>query len=153
MTGAKILGAGPAHARIIAELHNRVMGDSWSAESVARLLALPGAFAFIAEAHGQPSGAILCMPGGEGFEIATIIVLPGSRGSGLGGRLLAHALDRAGGVPVELEVREDNEAALGLYRKFGFAEVGRRKDYYPRRAGKGPADAVLMRRTLPTSKP
>lgn len=29
-----------------------------------------------------------------------------------------------------LEVRAGNEAAIGLYKKLGFAEVGRRKHYY-----------------------
>jgi ribosomal-protein-alanine N-acetyltransferase len=29
-----------------------------------------------------------------------------------------------------LEVRESNEAALKLYRKLGFGEIGRREKYY-----------------------
>jgi ribosomal-protein-alanine N-acetyltransferase len=41
---------------------------------------------------------------------------------------------------IELEVRAGNLAALTLYRRFGFVEVGRRKGYY-----RDPAeDAVLM---------
>ena len=31
---------------------------------------------------------------------------------------------------VFLEVEEGNRAAVTLYRKFGFAEVGRRENYY-----------------------
>ena len=41
---------------------------------------------------------------------------------------------------ITLEVRESNEAAVGLYRKLGFREVGRRKKYYQ----DPPEDAVLM---------
>ena len=45
-----------------------------------------------------------------------------------------------GCVLVTLEVRGGNEAALELYKKLGFREVGRRKGYY----SKGGEDAVLM---------
>lgn len=39
-----------------------------------------------------------------------------------------------------LEVRASNQPAISLYRKYGFREVGRRRDYYP--APK--EDAVIM---------
>lgn len=39
-----------------------------------------------------------------------------------------------------LEVRASNEAAIGLYKKLGFEEVGRRKGYYT----EPKEDAVLM---------
>lgn len=39
-----------------------------------------------------------------------------------------------------LEVRASNEAAVGLYKKLGFEEVGRRKGYYT----EPKEDAVLM---------
>ena len=45
-----------------------------------------------------------------------------------------------GCVLVTLEVRGGNDAAMALYHKLGFREVGRRKGYY----AKGGEDAVLM---------
>ena len=45
-----------------------------------------------------------------------------------------------------LEVRPSNAAARALYSHSGFAEVGRRRDYYP--AGQGREDAVLMQVNL-----
>ena len=39
-----------------------------------------------------------------------------------------------------LEVRESNTPAIGLYRKLGFEEVGRRKGYYTNPK----EDAILM---------
>ena len=42
-----------------------------------------------------------------------------------------------------LEVRAGNAAAIGLYRKYGFIETGRRKNYYPLPEG-GYEDAILM---------
>ncbi|NCE65800.1 ribosomal-protein-alanine N-acetyltransferase [Pseudoflavonifractor sp. 524-17] len=44
-----------------------------------------------------------------------------------------------------LEVRAGNQAAIGLYRKLGFEEAGRRKNYYT-----GPGeDALLMTKEWP----
>ena len=45
---------------------------------------------------------------------------------------------------VTLEVRAGNEAAIELYKKMGFREVGRRKGYYR----KGKEDALLMDKEL-----
>jgi ribosomal-protein-alanine N-acetyltransferase len=49
-----------------------------------------------------------------------------------------------GAGEILLEVREGNEAALGLYGSLGFREEGRRKGYY----GEPVEDAVLMRMKL-----
>lgn len=60
-------------------------------------------------------------------------------------RLCAEA--RAGGATqLFLEVRPSNEAALALYRKAGFEQIGRRRGYYPAREGR--EDAIVMRLTL-----
>lgn len=48
---------------------------------------------------------------------------------------------------VFLEVRPSNEPALRLYRRFGFEEVGRRKNYYPS-YGNTREDAIMMRLPL-----
>ncbi len=53
------------------------------------------------------------------------------RGKGIGGALMRAALERAkkrGLTRVELTVREDNLRAMGLYKKFGFALEGRKRD-------------------------
>ena len=69
----------------------------------------------------------------EGFQHGGHLgmgVIPGYRGRGLGRRLidasLAHAATR-GLLRVELEVFASNEAAIGLYRKVGFVEEGRKR--------------------------
>jgi putative acetyltransferase len=57
-------------------------------------------------------------------------VLPEYRGRGLGTRLLAACIAKAtaqGLTRIELETRTDNTAALGLYRKSGFIEEGRKR--------------------------
>jgi putative acetyltransferase len=57
-------------------------------------------------------------------------VHPDYRGRGLGKRLLSACLAKAtaqGLTRIELEVRADNTAAIGLYRQLGFAEEGRKR--------------------------
>lgn len=71
------------------------------------------------------------------------------RRRGLAQSLLRHALDelrRRGVTEVFLEVRVSNTGAIALYRKLGFADVGRRQNYYP--AHDGREDALVMRRIL-----
>jgi len=66
-------------------------------------------------------------------QINNIAVRPDARGQGLGEALLRRTLDlvrEMGGAYVILEVRVSNQAAVGLYLKLGFAEIGRRKGYY-----------------------
>jgi ribosomal-protein-alanine N-acetyltransferase len=76
------------------------------------------------------------------YEVHTIGVDPDYQGHGVGRRLLDQLLCFADGGVVYLEVRTDNEAALGLYRSTGFEQIGLRKHYY-RVSG---ADAYTMRR-------
>ena len=69
------------------------------------------------------------------------------RGQGLGSRMLAATLDMAEARDwhrVELVVRADNDAAIALYRRFGFVEEGRCRQYL-RLDGVG-HDALLMAR-------
>ncbi len=54
-------------------------------------------------------------------------IIPSYRGRGIGARLLAATLDKAGeaGIArVEFEVRGDNARAIALYKKFGFVTEG-----------------------------
>jgi ribosomal-protein-alanine N-acetyltransferase len=46
-----------------------------------------------------------------------------------------------------LEVRVSNEAAIRLYQRYGFSEIGRRKHYYPVAPGVR-EDAIVMQLLL-----
>ena len=75
-------------------------------------------------------------------HITSIAIDPNQRGQGAGKRLLYSLLclaRRLGARWTTLEVRYDNEPALSLYKRFGFARVGLRKRYYD-----GQHDAVIM---------
>ncbi len=67
------------------------------------------------------------------WELENIIVAPDRRRGGIGGGLVRELLHQAaetGATSVLLEVRESNHPARQLYKKFGFAEAGRRLKYY-----------------------
>lgn len=66
-------------------------------------------------------------------HINTLAVHPTWRRRGYGESLLVALLHCAlslNALSATLEVRASNHAAQNLYRKYGFAEVGRRKRYY-----------------------
>jgi ribosomal-protein-alanine N-acetyltransferase len=83
-------------------------------------------------------------------ELLTLAVAPESRRLGLGRKLVARFLYQArlrGAETAFLEVAADNAGAQALYAASGFAESGRRRDYYARPDG-GRIAAVLMQRAL-----
>jgi ribosomal-protein-alanine N-acetyltransferase len=68
----------------------------------------------------------------DGHLVAVAVTAP-RQGRGYARRLLRALLGgmvRRGVRRITLEVRESNEAALRLYRAFGFERVGRRRRYY-----------------------
>lgn len=70
---------------------------------------------------------------GDEMSILRIAVESGWRNSGIALWLLGRCFEIAltkGVKSVFLEVRENNNAAISLYRKLGFVNVGKRPDYY-----------------------
>lgn len=82
-------------------------------------------------------------------HLLNITISPACQGRGLGLALLEHLMSRArqrGGQECFLEVRASNHSAYRLYERFGFNEIGRRRNYYP--APGGGEDALVMACTL-----
>ncbi len=91
---------------------------------------------------------VLTSGGGEG-HILNLCVDPDYQQQGVGTTLLRALLGTAWIADVEtlfLEVRPSNKAALGLYEKFGFNEVGIRNNYYPAKNGR--EDAIVLAKEL-----
>ena len=68
----------------------------------------------------------------EGY-ITNVAVFPEYRRLGVAAKIIEVYMNFAAANDLAfltLEVRPSNEAAIALYRRFGFEEVGRRKNYY-----------------------
>ena len=85
-------------------------------------------------------------PGEAEADILTVGVVPEQRGKGIAKALMAQITDWAksqGTTAMMLEVKVDNQDAIGLYESLGYSKLNTRKDYF------GPGlDALVMRLEL-----
>jgi putative acetyltransferase len=72
-----------------------------------------------ADEQGRPIGFM----GLSGAHIDSLFIDPDHRGTGVGKRLVAHA-ERISG-PLTVDVNEQNQQAVGFYRRLGFVQTGR----------------------------
>lgn len=134
--------AEPSDADWIAALDNAVSHSPWSLDSWTQTIR--DSRCWVVLVNGAPAGFIACSLVIDEAEILNIIIDPDRQGSGLGRRLLDHALvslAEAGAHRCFLEVRRSNEPAIRLYEKRGFEQTGVRKGYYA--SADGREDAVL----------
>jgi len=134
----------PAHAKGAAEVEKLCFSQPWSEQSLLSQLGRSDSVMFAA-LHGDEVVGWAGMEHqfGEG-SVLNIAVSPAHRRMGLGEALTSALINRCAELKLDwlmLEVRPSNEAAVSLYKKLGFAEIGRRPGFYafPRE------DALLMR--------
>lgn len=100
----------------------------------------------VAELDGAMVGYAVLMPAPDEAHLLTIGIATGHQRMGLGAALLEKmmAIAREAGMQrVILEVRPSNTAALALYRKCGFSQIGLRRGYYPA-DNNGREDALVL---------
>jgi [ribosomal protein S18]-alanine N-acetyltransferase len=146
---------GPEFGRACATIHAQSFPHPWAAGEFESLLAardVIGQAAIVASLWRSNTravtGFILSRLAADTAEMLTIAVAPRARGKGLGAALLTNhlaILAARGAKSLFLEVEADNSAALALYRRFDFSQVGERKAYY-RKAGGDRAAALVLRR-------
>ncbi len=94
---------------------------------------------------GALTSYALFLKAGDVADLVSTGTAAGVRRQGFASRLLTDSLHRLAAdkvAEVTLEVAVDNPAALALYAGLGFAEVGRRTDYY--RQADGRTDALVL---------
>ncbi len=139
---AEIVRAGAADADTLAAVEAACFAVPWSERELAQTLDSPFVQVYRAM-RGEACVGYLCATAllGEA-EILRLAVLPEARRQGTA-RALLHAFWEENRIDATfLEVRASNTAARALYESEGFAETGRRKNYYEHPA----EDAVCMRR-------
>ena len=134
-----------SHIAQIAALEQECFSTPWSEAMLTEVLFDSQASVIVAESE---EGGVLGYAGlqvvlDEGY-IDNIAVEPNARRHGVADELLDVfcRFGEANLAFLTLEVRASNAPAIALYRKHGFEEAGRRKNYYTKPA----EDAVIMTR-------
>jgi ribosomal-protein-alanine N-acetyltransferase len=141
-------------AGAVAALHAEGFARGWPASDIAQMILDPAIVGDGVAPSGRTwaplCGFALSRIAADEAELLSIAVAAAARGRGLAGGLLGHHLARLGARgagTLFLEVEEGNAPAIALYRRFGFAEVGRRASYYRKPDGTA-AHALVMRRAM-----
>lgn len=122
------------HLPAVLRIERQVYPGPWTMGLYLGELALPGSRFYVVGRLGSRLvgyGGLMC--GEDEGHITTLAVDPGVQGQRLGTRLLLVLVHRAiarGMTALTLEVRVSNQVAQALYRRFGFAPAGVRKNYY-----------------------
>lgn len=134
-----------SHIEQIAALERECFSTPWSEAMLTEVLFDSQASFIVAESE---EGGVLGYAGlqvvlDEGY-IDNIAVEPNARRHGVADELLDVfcRFGEANLAFLTLEVRASNAPAIALYRKHGFEEAGRRKNYYT----KPTEDAIIMTR-------
>lgn len=135
----------------VVALEERVQAFPWSIGNFRDALAA-GNDCRVGREDGKLVAFVVTMPAVDEVHLLVIAVTPERQRAGLASRLLSLvcAEARAAGMTrMLLEVRPSNAAALAFYNRAGFAEIGRRRGYYPAPVEMGGReDAIVMARTL-----
>lgn len=145
-----LLWALPERAPELAAMHATLFDPPWGTASIKALLDHPAVLAMTAEAGKprEPLGFIIAQHAADEAEILSIGVAKNWQRRGIAKMLvegILRAIAKAGSTRLFLEVASDNEAAITLYRKLKFTEIGRRPGYYARSSGPA-VDALMLAR-------
>ncbi len=131
----------------VAALEVENFSRPWSYDAFFKTLSDENYIVIIAKEADALLGYCVLLCTGEEADITNVCTAPVARGKGVATGMLTALMEEGksrGVAEFFLEVRESNVPARALYTKFGFEEIGLRKNYYeePRE------HAVLMRYTV-----
>ena len=133
------------HVSQIAQLEKLCFSDPWSENSIASELHNPLSLWLVAVEDQTVLGYVGSQSVLDEADVMNVAVHPNFRRRHIGQALIERLTDllRQNGVhALTLEVRVSNESAIALYEKLGFAQVGRRPNYY-----RNPKeDALILRK-------
>lgn len=117
----------------VAAIEAEIFSTPWSGQGFADALAMDHTLFYAALAQRQVVGYCGIYLAADEGEITNVAVHPQFRRRGIAWQLLRHMATHAftGGTDrIFLEVRKSNFAAISLYTKFGFKNVGNRRNFY-----------------------
>ena len=140
-----ILPMEACHVAQVAALETVCFADPWNEDSVRSELTNPLSYWLVAVVEDQVVGYVGSQTVLGEADIMNVAVAPGYRRCGLGRALLNSLQDALKAQQVHsltLEVRPSNLPAVTLYTSLGYAQVGRRPNYYH----KPKEDALILRK-------
>ena len=136
----------PEHVAAVAELEKICFGtEAWSEKSVASELTNALSLWLVALDGDRVAGYVGSQTVLGETDMMNIATHPDYRKKGIGTSLINALIDvlaEQGSHSLMLEVRASNDPAISVYKKLGFDEIGRRKNYY-----RNPKeDALILRK-------
>jgi ribosomal-protein-alanine N-acetyltransferase len=132
----------------VMDIEERAYGFPWT-RGIFRDCLRVGYCCWCCENDGLIDGyGVMSVAAGES-HILNLTVRPESQRQGVGSKLMKHFVQlarRHDADTVMLEVRPSNKRAISLYEKYGFNEIGVRRNYYP--ADGGREDALILALSL-----
>lgn len=129
----KIIKMQKQHIAAIARLESLCFARPWSEQALADELENENACFLVAENDGEVLGYCGMHHACGECYIDNVAVFPNHRRKGVAAALLNELENNGralGGEFISLEVRPTNTGAISLYKSLGYAEVGRRKNFY-----------------------
>ena len=123
----------PEHVAQVAQLEAQCFSCPWSEKSVSAELTNPLSLWIVATDADVVAGYVGSQSVMGEADMMNIAVAPEYRRQGIAEELVNHlicALKNNAVYSLTLEVRASNVPAISLYDKLGFAQVGRRPNYY-----------------------
>ncbi len=121
------------HIPQIAALERICFSEPWSEQSIAGELGNPLSLWMVCWEDGVVLGYVGSQTVLGETDMMNIAISPQVRRQGVARRLileLVAQLKKQGSHSLSLEVRPSNTAAVALYQRLGFVQVGRRLNYY-----------------------
>lgn len=131
------------HVLEVAKIEEESFSMPWSEKAFLESLKLEHSIFLTAMHEEKIVGYIGMYKIFNDVDITNIAVLKEFRNKGVAKALIKEAIKRVtelGAVGVMLEVRKSNFNAISLYEKFGFVNIGVRKNFYE----KPVEDAIIM---------
>lgn len=133
------------HVEQVAALEKLCFSAPWSPNAIAGELTNPLSLWVVAADNGTVAGYVGSQSVLGESDMMNLAVLPAYRRQGVAYKLVAMLIEKLCEQDVHsltLEVRASNEAAISLYDKIGFVQVGRRPNYYTNPK----EDALILRK-------
>lgn len=140
----KIIRMTANHATAVAALEQICFSSPWSENAIVHEVENPISCWLVAEDNDQVVGYVGSQYGFGEADMMNLAVSPQYRKQGIGQKLVQKLIEQLDGLSVKsltLEVRQSNAAAVSLYEKMGFQQVGLRPNYYQK-----PREAALILR-------